>query len=79
MKYAKWKAVEIDRCLKTGVTPTPGPPGGIEDDEFGTIGEGGGEYDPNDVQQPPPIGFNMPVSYVSQNILKKYPITPLYL
>lgn len=28
MKYAKWKAVEIDRCLKTGVTPTPGPPGG---------------------------------------------------
>lgn len=63
MKYAKWKAVEIDRCLKTGVTPTPGPPGGMED-EFGAMGGGGGEYDPSDVQQPPPtIGFNMPVSY----------------
>ena len=27
MKYSKWKAVEIDRCLKNGITPTPGPPG----------------------------------------------------
>ena len=26
MRYAKWKAVEIDRCLKAGVLPTPGPP-----------------------------------------------------
>ena len=26
-KYAKWKAVEIDRCLKNGIPPTPGPPG----------------------------------------------------
>lgn len=25
MKYAKWKAVEIDRCLKNDITPTPGP------------------------------------------------------
>lgn len=31
MKYAKWKAVEIDRCLKNGITPTPGPPGGFDD------------------------------------------------
>ena len=30
MKYGKWKAVEIDRCLKNGITPTPGPPGGDE-------------------------------------------------
>ena len=36
MSYAKWKAVEIDRCLKNGITPTPGPPGGdsIEDFNF---------------------------------------------
>ena len=27
MKYSKWKAVEIDRCLKNGITPSPGPPG----------------------------------------------------
>ena len=27
MKYSKWKAVEIDRCLKNGIEPTPGPPG----------------------------------------------------
>ena len=27
MKYSKWKAVEIDRCLKNGITPTPGGPG----------------------------------------------------
>jgi vacuolar protein sorting-associated protein VTA1 len=31
-RYARWKAVEIDRCLKNGIPPTPGPPG-----------EGGGE------------------------------------
>lgn len=39
MKYAKWKAVEIDRCLKNGITPTPGPPGGFDD--------------PNDLAAPP--------------------------
>lgn len=39
-KYAKWKAVEIDRCLKNGINPTPGPPGG-DDDTLGQ-GEGGG-------------------------------------
>ena len=27
MKYAKWKAVEIDHCMKSGIPPTPGPPG----------------------------------------------------
>ena len=32
-KYAKWKAVEIDRCLKSGISPTPGPPGEATADE----------------------------------------------
>lgn len=45
MKYSKWKAVEIDRCLKNGITPTPGPPGDqlFEDDST----------------PPPPVGFNI--------------------
>ena len=30
-KYAKWKAVEIDRCLKNGIPPTPGSPRETED------------------------------------------------
>lgn len=45
MKYAKWKAVEIDRCLKNGITPTPGPPGEQMFDE--------------EPAQPPPMGFNV--------------------
>ena len=40
-KYAKWKAVDIDKCLKNGITPTPGPPGG-EDSEFINFGLGSG-------------------------------------
>jgi len=39
-KYAKWKAVDIDKCLKHGITPTPGPPGG--DPELGDLGMGTG-------------------------------------
>ena len=35
-KYAKWKAVEIDRCLKNGIAPTPGPPGQTELTEDGS-------------------------------------------
>ena len=38
-KYAKWKAVDIDKCLKNGITPTPGPPGG-DNSEFGDLGMG---------------------------------------
>ncbi len=53
MKYAKWKAVEIDRCLKSGITPTPGPPGGEEGEEFGFF-DGFGEN-----PQAPPPGFNV--------------------
>eukprot|EP00731_Ephydatia_muelleri_P031865 Em0023g372a len=55
LKYAKWKAVEIDRCLKNGITPTPGPPGGDEGGAFnlgdldadlgGGGGGGGGSFD----------------------------------
>lgn len=54
MKYAKWKAVEIDRCLKSGITPTPGPPGGEEGQEFGAFGDFGG-----DTNYTPQVGFNV--------------------
>ena len=39
MKYAKWKAADINRCLKNNIQPTPGPPGGSEE-EFGSAGGG---------------------------------------
>ena len=45
MKYAKWKAVEIDRCLKNGITPTPGPPGEQQFEDEAT--------------PTPPVGFNI--------------------
>jgi vacuolar protein sorting-associated protein VTA1 len=38
MKYAKWKAVEIDKCLKNGITPTPGPPDSAAADDEGAVG-----------------------------------------
>lgn len=76
MQYAKWKAVEIDKCLKNGITPTPGPPGGqeTEEDEFGNDQGGAGasgfaqpppsSYDaqpgPSNYSQPPTIGFGAP-------------------
>ena len=45
-KYAKWKAAYINKCLKTGETPTPGPAGG-ETDESAAGAEGGtGSYTP---------------------------------
>ena len=59
MKYAKWKAVEIDRCLKNGIEPTPGPPV-EEEDEFAGIESGMGGVTVQD--QPPPFGFNAEVS-----------------
>lgn len=52
MKYAKWKAVEIDRCLKNGITPTPGPPGGDELQE-GLPVPGGGLADTHQPPAPP--------------------------
>ncbi|KAI8374751.1 Vta1 like-domain-containing protein [Radiomyces spectabilis] len=33
IKYAKWKATDIMKALREGRTPTPGPPGGMEDPE----------------------------------------------
>lgn len=35
MKYAKWKAVELGKCLKSGIAPTPGPPVDADDQETG--------------------------------------------
>lgn len=60
MKYSKWKAIEISRCLNNGITPTPGPPGGIENEgEYGDDESGGG-YIQTSSTQPPGIGFIMP-------------------
>ena len=69
MKYAKWKAVEIDRCLKNGIPPTPGPPGGNEEDlelQFGGVGPpaAGFTVGPSDTQFPSP----KPVPKPRQNI-----------
>ena len=47
MSYAKWKAVEIDRCLKNGIVPTPGPPGGDNEGDVGGFDSG----DPSSRQQ----------------------------
>ena len=66
LKYAKWKAVEIDRCLKNGITPTPGPPGGDEggafnlgdlDADLGGGGGGGGSFDVPPPQSGPPPSY----------------------
>lgn len=61
-KYAKWKAVEIDRCLKNGITPTPGPPGSDQifddDDDEQSV-----TLQSNQVN-PPNYGFNITVNYV---------------
>ncbi len=34
IKYAKWKAIYISRCLKNGETPVPGPMAGTDAEEF---------------------------------------------
>ncbi len=68
MKYAKWKAVEIDRCLKSGITPTPGPPGGEEGEEFGpSVGDYGA-----DTRVPPEPGFMVPPG--AQQVLPPRPV-----
>lgn len=65
-KYAKWKAVDIDKCLKNGITPTPGPPGG-DDSEF-TMGLSGGmgSGPPGGMGSGPPggMGFGPPIGGV---------------
>lgn len=35
IKYAKWKAIYISRCLKNGETPVPGPVAGTDAEDFG--------------------------------------------
>ena len=58
MKYSKWKAAEITRCLNNGISPTPGPPGGLENEgEYGDDESGGGYMDQTSSTQPPGIGF----------------------
>ena len=54
MKYAKWKAVEITKCLKNGIPPTPGPPEGM-----------GGEVDPGPTPYPPSQPGDASTSYYS--------------
>ncbi len=34
IKYAKWKAIYISKCLKNGETPIPGPVAGTDSEEF---------------------------------------------
>lgn len=52
--------MEITRCFKNGITPTPGPPGGEDDEMGGVVGGMGGVS----IQEPPAVGFNVQVSVV---------------
>ena len=91
MKYAKWKAVEIGRCLKNGITPTPGPPGGNEEGAVGFYPSPPGpgdstSYIPQDdkpVPKPrqnihPPAGYPLepPASYPPLDPPASYPPNP---
>jgi len=93
MKYAKWKAVEIDRCLKAGITPTPGPPttADEEEDEFGDAGGmampqpnfgGGGVADPGPstggIYPPPSSDSYHPVPMPRHNIPPSNTSLPSY-
>lgn len=39
-KYAKWKAAYINKCLKNGETPVPGPAGQEDDDDTADLKPG---------------------------------------
>lgn len=69
MKYAKWKAVEIDRCLKNGITPTPGPPGEqpFEDEATGPAAPIGFNVQPPDPYPGPGYGSDQPPAPSSSN------------
>jgi len=43
LRYARWKQVDIMKAIKEGRKPTPGPPGGEEeqDEAEGVVGDGG--------------------------------------
>eukprot|EP00465_Bigelowiella_longifila_P010932 CAMPEP_0185252170 /NCGR_PEP_ID=MMETSP1359-20130426/1354_1 /TAXON_ID=552665 /ORGANISM="Bigelowiella longifila, Strain CCMP242" /LENGTH=393 /DNA_ID=CAMNT_0027834283 /DNA_START=30 /DNA_END=1211 /DNA_ORIENTATION=- len=48
LRYARWKQVDIMKAIKEGRKPTPGPPGGEEQDEAnGVMGDGGAEEQPS--------------------------------
>lgn len=64
LKYAKWKAAYIHKCLKSGETPVPGPAGGDGEAEGGG---GDSTYPPypSNTQQPPgyPPNTQQPPGY----------------
>ena len=89
MRYAKWKAVEIDRCLKSGITPTPGspnsgpsnsgPPNSGLDDDLGGTGAGGPmpqPYSDGGDPYPPPQQSDRPVPKPRQNFAQDMPPGP---
>lgn len=86
MKYAKWKAVEIGRCLKSGITPTPGPPStGDGSNDEGAVGiypqppglGDGASYPPqNDRPVPKPRQNIQPPAVYPPNPPASYPPNP---
>ena len=70
LKYAKWKAAYIHKCLKNGETPIPGPAGG-DDEGFNDDQGAAAPY-------PPPANTQQPPSYPVQptNIPGQFPSQP---
>lgn len=58
IKYSKWKAADIMKALREGRVPTPGPPGGIEQEDNNEDVEmkqqPDGQEQPDTMQSPPP-------------------------
>lgn len=63
-KYAKWKSTYINKCLRNGETPIPGPVAGTDAEEFGFFSEGAGNEQENFNTFTPTnnIGFNNPIA-----------------
>jgi len=57
-KYAKFKAADINSCLKKGIKPKPGPPGSEEEDE--KLLEANGFGDSNSNSNPPNPQIDIP-------------------
>jgi len=51
-RYAKWKAAYLNKCLKTGEIPTPGPEGSGFEDDFSSLSQ------VDDPTQQGPSGYN---------------------
>ena len=47
-KYAKWKSTYINKCLRNGETPIPGPVAGTDAEEFSFFSEGAGTMQGNE-------------------------------